>query len=103
MLGEMVVKNATIAEFANFLQRYVVDRPVLDKSGIEGRYEFKLEWTADESQFIGRDNQIPAQSRSVEPPDLFTAVHEQLGLRLVPKKDIALVLVVDRVEKPTEN
>jgi uncharacterized protein (TIGR03435 family) len=103
MLGEMVVKNATIAELANFLQRYVLDRPVLDESGIEGRYEFKLDWTADESQFIGRADQLPAPSRSVEPPDLFTAFHEQLGLRLVPKKDPVPVLVVDRVEKPTEN
>jgi len=102
-LGEMVVKNATIAEFANFLKRYVLDRPVLDESGIEGSYEFKLEWTADESQFIGRTIQIPAPSRSVEPPDLFTAVHQQLGLRLVAKKGLAPVLVVDRVEKPTEN
>ena len=103
MCGEMVVKNATIAEFANFLQRYVLDRPVLDQSGIEGRYEFKLDWTADESQFIGRDNQLPAPARGVEPPDLFTAIREQLGLRLVPKKDLAPVLVVDRVEKPSEN
>jgi uncharacterized protein (TIGR03435 family) len=103
MLGEMTVKNATMAEFANFLQRYVLDRPVLDASGVEGRYDFKLDWTADETQFIGRADQIPAASRDVEPPDLFTAVHEQLGLRLVPKKDLAPVLVVDRVEKPTEN
>jgi uncharacterized protein (TIGR03435 family) len=103
MLGEMVVKNATIAEVANFLQRYALDRPVLDDSGIAGRYDFKLDWTADESQFIGRNDQIPAASRSVEPPDLFTAFHEQLGLRLVPKKDLAPVLVVDQAGKPTEN
>jgi uncharacterized protein (TIGR03435 family) len=102
-LGEMVVKNATIAEFANFLQRYVLDRPVLDESGIEGRYEFKLEWTADETQFIGRAAQMAAPSRSVEPPDLFTAFREQLGLRLVPRKGLAPVLVVERVGKPSEN
>jgi uncharacterized protein (TIGR03435 family) len=102
-LGEMVVKNATIAEFANFLQRYVLDRPVLDESGIEGRYDLKLEWTADESQFIGRASQMQAPDRNVEPPDLFTAVREQLGLRLTPKKGPAPILVVDRVEKPTEN
>ena len=62
-LGEMVVKNATIAEFANFLQRYVLDRPVLDESGIEGRYDLKLDWTADETQFIGRAFQMPAPPR----------------------------------------
>jgi uncharacterized protein (TIGR03435 family) len=59
---------------------------VLHLVGIEGRYDFKLAWTADESQFIGRAIQIPESLRSVEPPDLFAAVHEQLGLRLVLKK-----------------
>lgn len=103
MLGEMVLKNATIAEFANFLQRYVLDRPVLDDSGVEGRYDFQLDWTADDSQFVGRASQLPAPSRNVEPPDLFTAFREQLGLRLMARKDSAPVLVVDRVEKPTEN
>jgi uncharacterized protein (TIGR03435 family) len=103
MLGQMTVKNATIAEVANFLQRYVLDRPVLDNSGIEGRYDFTLDWTADETQFIGRASQMQGPSRDVEPPDLFTAFRQQLGLRLTPKKDMAPVLVVDRVEKPTEN
>jgi uncharacterized protein (TIGR03435 family) len=82
MLGQMVMKNSTIAEFANFLQRYVLDRPVLDDSAIAGRYDFQLDWTADSSQFAGRANQLPAPSRGVEPPDLFTAFREQLGLRL---------------------
>lgn len=103
MFGEMVVKNATMAEAANFFQRYVLDRPVLDESGIEGRYDFKLDWTADESQFHGRGGQMPAPDRTVEPPDLFTAIRQQLGLRLVPKKDLAPVLIVDRAEKPGEN
>lgn len=103
MLGQMVLKNATIAEFANFLQRYVLDRPVLDESGMVGRYDFQLDWTADDSQFVGRASQLPAPSRRVEPPDLFTAFREQLGLRLTPKKDLTPVLVIDRVEKPTEN
>lgn len=101
--GDMEVKNATLAEIANFLQRYVVDRPVLDHSGIEGRYDFQLDWTADDSQFYGRGAQMPKPNRSFEPPDLFTAFREQLGLRLAPKKAPAPVLVVDRVEKPTEN
>jgi uncharacterized protein (TIGR03435 family) len=103
MLGQMVLKNTTMAEFANFLQRYVVDRPVLDDSGIAGRYDFKLDWTADESQFYGRGDQLPAPYGRAEAPDLFTAFREQLGLRLTAKKDLAPVLVVDRLEKPTEN
>lgn len=102
-LGQMVVKNATMAEFANFLQRYVLDRPVLDESGIEGRYDFKLEWTPDETQFIGRPAQLPDPDRKAEQPELFTAFREQLGLRLVPKKDLAPVFVIDHADKPSEN
>ncbi len=101
--GQMTVKNATMGEFANLLQRYVLDRPVLDQTGIEGRYDLMLQWTADDAQFNGRGGQLPTLKSSFEPPDIFGAFREQLGLRLVAKKDLAPVVVVDRVERPTEN
>lgn len=44
---------------------------------------------------------MPKPDRGFEPPDLFTAFREQLGLRLAPKKGLAPVLVVDRLDKPT--
>jgi uncharacterized protein (TIGR03435 family) len=103
MFGQMEVVNATMTEFANMLQRYVLDRPVLDQTGIEGRYDLKLDWTGDDSQFNGRGGQMPKPDRGFEPPDIFTAFREQLGLRLVAKRDLAPVVVVDRVERPGEN
>ena len=101
--GQMSVQNATMGEFANFLQRYVLDRPVLDQTGIEGRYDLTLQWTADETQFNGRGGQMPRLQTGFEPPDIFGAFREQLGLRLVAKRDLAPVMVVDRLDRPTAN
>jgi uncharacterized protein (TIGR03435 family) len=57
-LGSMTVRNATIADFAGWMQRYVLDRPVVDRSGVSGRYDFVLNWTADETQFGGIAGQL---------------------------------------------
>lgn len=103
--GAMQVSNATLSEFANFLQRYVLDRPVLNETGIEGRYTFRLDWTPDDSQFPGRTDGLRSipPDRTFEPPDLFGAMQSQLGLRMVAKKASAEVLVVDHLERPTPN
>jgi uncharacterized protein (TIGR03435 family) len=92
-------RNATMAQFTAMMQRGVMDRMVLDKTGLSGTYDFELEWTPDENQFGG---QLP---RSVEPskPSLFTAIQEQLGLRLEATKGLVSALVIDRVERPSEN
>lgn len=103
LYGEIEVTNATMAEFANLLQRYVLDRPVLDETGIEGRYDLKASWTADTWQFSGRGNQTPRPGPAPDLPDIFTAFREQLGLRLTAKKDLAPVRLVDRVERPGAN
>ena len=100
-LGAMTVKNATIADFAGFLQRYVMDRPVVDRSGISGRYDFTLDWTPDEFQLSSRAGQSP--TLAADAPDLYTAIQQQLGLKLQSAKLPIEVLVVDRVAKPSEN
>ena len=81
------------------LQRGVLDRMVLDNTGLAGKYDFELEWTPDDSQFGG---QLPL---TVEPtkPNLFTAMQEQLGLKLEATKGLVAALVIDRVERPSEN
>ena len=48
--GQLGVANATIADFAAFLQRFVTDRPVFDGTGITGKYDLSLRWTPDELQ-----------------------------------------------------
>ena len=92
-------RNATMAQFTAMLQRGVLDRMVLDKTGLSGTYDFELEWTPDDNQFGG---QLPL---SLEPtkPNLFTAMQEQLGLKLDATKGLVAALVIDRVERPSEN
>jgi len=69
-----------------------LDRPVLDKTGLTGSYDYKLEWA-------------PANSAAadLDVPSIFTAVQEQLGLKLESATAPIEVLVIDRVEKPSEN
>jgi uncharacterized protein (TIGR03435 family) len=100
--GEMTVINATLSEFASLMQRYVrLDRPIVDHTGIVGKYDFKLSWTPDFSQFDGNP---PGPARSDEnAPSLYTAVQEQLGLRLEAAREPADVMVIDHVERPSEN
>jgi hypothetical protein len=74
------------------------------KTGIEGRFDFTLTWTADESQFTSMGIHVPSSADNPNaPPGLFTALQEQLGLKLEPQKILAEVLVIDRVERPSEN
>ncbi len=94
--------NATMAELASVMQRAALDRPVIDKTGISGRYDFDLEWTPDETQFGGALGKPPSTDDSAK-PGLFAAIQQQLGLRLSAAKGPVEVLVVDRAERPSEN
>jgi bla regulator protein blaR1 len=103
-LGMLPARNATIADFAGLMQAAVLDRPVVDQTGLPGRYDFTLTWTPDEFQFGGQGaNTPPPPANTDAPPDLFTAMQQQLGLKFESTKAPAEVLVIDRVEKPSEN
>ena len=103
-LGDLPARNATMADFAGVMQTAVLDRPVVDQTGLSGRFDFELKWTPDETQFAGLGVRVPAPSDDLAaPPDLFTAIQEQLGLKLQSTKAPVEVLVIDRVEKPSEN
>jgi uncharacterized protein (TIGR03435 family) len=104
-LGNLPCTNATMADLASVLQGAVLDRPVIDQTGISGRYDFALLWTPDEFQFGGAaaKNPPPPPTNGQAPPDLFTAMQEQLGLKLESTKAPAEVFVIDKVSKPTEN
>jgi uncharacterized protein (TIGR03435 family) len=82
------LKNASMADLALILQ-FHVDRPVVDQTGLKGRYDFKLQWTLDDAQTAAPD----------APPELFTAIQEQIGLKM----ERVNVLVIDKVEKPGAN
>jgi uncharacterized protein (TIGR03435 family) len=103
-LGNLVNVNSSIADLARVLQAVVLDRPVVDQTGITGRFDFNLNWTPDESQFAGLGIKLPPPSEKADaPPNLFTAIQEQLGLKLDPTKAPVDVLVIDHVEKPSDN
>jgi uncharacterized protein (TIGR03435 family) len=95
-------RDATMAELASVFQRAALDRPVIDKTGLSGRYDFDLKWTPDETQFDGNAVKVPGAADSGK-PDLFAAFQQQLGLRLEATKGPIEALVIDRVERPSEN
>lgn len=79
----------TMPMFAKELGR-LTGRPVIDKTGLEGKYDYVLEWSAD-SDATGTG------------PSVFTALQEQLGLRLDAVKAPAETLVIDHIERPSQN
>jgi uncharacterized protein (TIGR03435 family) len=90
----MRVKNVSMGELAGMLMRLFLDRPVVDQTGRTRRYDFELRWTQDETR---------APTDGSASPGLFTAIQEQLGLKLEPARAPADVLVVDKVERPGAN
>ena len=100
----LTVRNATMDDVCHLFQSAVLDRPVVDQTGITGKWNFLLKWTADESQFSGMGVKVPPPSDAADaPPPLFTAIQEQIGLKLDAGKAQVPVLVIDKVEKPSAN
>jgi bla regulator protein blaR1 len=96
----MPARNATMQDFASLLQRAILDRPVVDMTGLSGRYDFSLEWAPDETQFRG---EVPAASADAQSPPLFAAVKQQLGLNLEPRKGPVSAIIIDAVGHPSAN
>lgn len=98
---ELPARNATMAQVAAVLQRSVFDRPILDQTGLGvQRFDFDLVWAPDETQFGGR---LPAAAPDPNLPSFFTAVQEQLGLKFEAARGPVMALVIDRIERPSEN
>jgi uncharacterized protein (TIGR03435 family) len=106
-LGDLTVKNQTMKDFATWMQSGVMDKPVVDQTQLTDRYDFQLKWTPDESQFgqfRGTGAVVPPPTDDPKaPPSLYTAIQEQLGLKMGPAKLPDDVIVIDHVEKATEN
>ena len=96
--ARFTARDASMGEFAWVMQRSALDRPVADQTGLLGRYDFDLEWSPDETQF---DGNVPP--KNPDEPDLFAAMQQQLGLRLEATKGLIDALVIDRVQRPSEN
>ena len=70
-----------------------LDRPVVDHTGLQGRYDFGLKFSKDDANTADPN----------APPRIFTAIQEQVGLKLEPVKAPADVLVIDKIERPSAN
>ena len=100
----LTVQNATMTDFTGLLQSAVLDRPVVDQTSLGGKWNFLLKWTADDSQFSGMGIKPPPASDAPDaPPPLYTAIQEQIGLKLDAGKAQVPVLVISSVQKPSAN
>ncbi len=93
-------RNATMADFVSLLQRAVLDRPVVDKTALTGKFDFDLQWAPDETQFGGDVPVAPAEAPAAP---LFAAIQDQLGLKLTATRGPVDALVVDKAEQPSAN
>lgn len=106
--GQLTGMAAPMPQLANLLSTQL-GRPVVDKTELKGKYDFKIEWTPDPSQGGEKPGQLPPGVEAPPPPtdpdgpSIFTAIQEQLGLRLESQKGPVETIVIDRVEKPSGN
>jgi bla regulator protein blaR1 len=103
--GSAEIEGATLSMFAGLLGM-VLDRPVIDKTGITSYFEIHLAFSPDDStgpRPVTADPGASAALRAPDAPGIFQAIQEQLGLRLVPAKGPVDVLVIDHIERPSEN
>lgn len=99
-LIRLPARYASMDEFASVLQRATLDLPVLDRTGLSGRYDFDLEFTPDDFVFGGS---LGKGSDDSTMPGLFAALQQQLGLKLETTKGAVRALVIDHVERPSMN
>jgi uncharacterized protein (TIGR03435 family) len=107
-VGYLVFKDETMADFAFRLSTLAVldGRVVVDKTGLDEHYDFELEFTQEPAfaPATGANLREPLPaSIFIAGPSIFTALREQLGLRLEPRKIPIEVLSVERAERPAEN
>ena len=98
--GHVTIKSdAAMAAFAHYLEDNL-GRVVVDKTGIEGGYEFNFDWNPED---LSAAKQGAPNATADEGPSIFTAVQEQLGLKLESQKGPVEVIVIDHAELPSEN
>ena len=97
---EIPAKSVTMDDFVAMLQRATLDRPTVNKTGLTGKYDFDLVWAQDETQYGG---EVPKAPEDAQSPPLFTAIQEQLGLKLEATHGMVSALVIDNAERPLSN
>jgi uncharacterized protein (TIGR03435 family) len=104
--GEFVAEAVEIGSLVRFLS-FQFHGPVLDKTGLTGKYDIDLNWTPDESEEMMRQLDAAPGAENPPPPttgpSIFTALEEQLGLKLEAHKEPGEVIVIDHIEQPSAN
>jgi uncharacterized protein (TIGR03435 family) len=105
--GLLVTRSAPVSALLNSLSN-ILGRDVVDKTGLSGKYDLRVQWTPDENQLANFGTIGVPEGFGAPPPDpagptLFTALEEQLGLELELQKGPGGVLVIDAIEKPSPN
>ncbi len=98
-------EGGTLSMFAGLLN-LILDRPVIDKTGITNYFEIHLRFSPDDlaaPRPATADPDLPTDGTAPDAPGIFQAIQEQLGLKLVPAKGPVDVLVIDHIERPSEN
>lgn len=95
---EVPARSVTMDDFVAMLQRATLDKPTVNRTGLAGKYDFDLKFAQDETQYGG---QVPKAPDDAQSPPLFTAMQEQLGLKLQATKGMVSAMVVDGAVKPT--
>ena len=105
--GDITASAMTMSNLADLLGRQL-GRKVVDKTELQGRYDFTLHWTPERAAQAPGAPADGGSGSAAPPPDasgpsLFTALQEQLGLKLESQKGPVETLIVDSIEKPSEN
>jgi len=98
--------GVTMTELADRMLSFHVDRPVVDKTGLKGRFNVKLKFRADSALELppeARGAEVAGASADSEVPSLFEALQDQLGLRLSPDRGPREVIVIEHIERPSAN
>jgi len=108
--GSLSIGGMTVLQFAGAISRMPgINRVVLDRTGLDGAYDIDLQWTPDQlpprAAGGAADGPIRVNGVDVDPngPSIFTAIQEQLGLKLESTKGPVHVIVIDAVDQPTDD
>jgi uncharacterized protein (TIGR03435 family) len=94
---EVPARSVTMDDFVAMLQRATLDKPTLNRTALPGKYDFDLKFAQDETEYGG---ELPKAPDDDPNPPLFTAIQQQLGLKLEATRGTVSTMVVDAALKP---
>lgn len=102
--GDLQYYGTSLEPLLMILPQMLQDRPVIDKTGLTGRYDFELKWARDADAWRPTGpGGVPIAPTDGSRPNIFEALEEELGLKLVPIKTMQKSIVIDHIERPSPN